>query len=215
MTTDLLSRAPPTDPLIAGKYIWMSQTFTYALGVEALRKERAEPFTFKENLQARVEASESGDHRLFETWLDSCTGIAYKAGTTKFKIVPQCAELCTIPAEFSEAFMSIDYGKIEGIELDSDKTAKYNTLLTKAEICKHPVWLAAVGEDKALLKTYTDIVFAVHKVYGKTAQLMRFGGQQNTPTDELRALLLFSWDLYTYTFGHNHLGSNSHFLARR
>ena len=83
--------------LIAGKYILMPQTLTYAKGVEALRVASVKrQFTLKENILARVEAYESGDERLFDTWLDLCTGIAYKAGTTKFKIIPECAELIGI-----------------------------------------------------------------------------------------------------------------------
>ena len=94
---------------IVGAYDIMDQTKTYALGVEALRQSHARgecpaqplyvdggrsivrPLTLKENIEARVndyERMKPGDERLrlFNRWNDSCTGVAYKAGTTKFKI---------------------------------------------------------------------------------------------------------------------------------
>ncbi len=209
----------PDDPLIAGKYILMPQTSTYALGVDALRKKGAKrPFTFKENIQARVEAYESGDHRLFETWLDSCTGIAYKAGTTKFKIVPNCEQLRNIPKDFSQAFMPINYAKIDGIELDSGSTlfgkrAIYNTRLTKAQIVEHPAWLATVEDDKALLKTYTDIVFAAYASrYSASDKLMCFWVRQDTSTDELRAAFVHNLSNNSYASGSINLNNGGRFL---
>ncbi len=179
------------EDIIADKYIRMPSTSTYALGVEALRKLGHKPFTFKENILARVEAFESGDYRLFNRWLDSCTGIVYKADTEKFKIVPNCAELCRIPAGFLEKFMPVEYAKIEGIELDSSTNARYNTSLRKKEIVEHPAWLAAVEEDKYLLKKYRDIVLKVYAVKrGETNHLMSFSLGGHPPTDELRSLFV-------------------------
>ena len=92
------------------EHILMPKTSTYALGVYALRDaylrggcsdqplfdNLVRPLTFRENILARVEDYErivGSDGkgrdkkerlRLFEIWLDSCTGIGYKAGTTKF-----------------------------------------------------------------------------------------------------------------------------------
>ena len=156
-----MGRIMATD-LIAGKYVLMPSARTYALGVEELRQASVKrPFTFKENLQARVEAYESGDYRLFETWLNSCTGIVYKAGTTRFKIIPSCAELIGINKDFSHSFLPVEYDTIAGVELDSSK-GKYNHLLTKAEVLEHPAWLASVEGDRTLLSAYTDIVFKAY-----------------------------------------------------
>jgi len=174
----------------------MPRTSTYARGIEALRTISKTPLTFKENILARVEAYESSDHRLFDTWLDSCTGIVYKAGTTKFKIVPNCTELRGISADFSQHFIPVNYAKIEGIELDSGsslfvKSVKYNGLLTKAEIVSHPAWLTAMDGDKHLLKTYTDIVFSAYAAkYSASDKLMGFWVRDNTKTDEGRALFV-------------------------
>jgi|GEM_PF-879683 len=213
--------APTPDTLIAGKYILMPQTSTYALGVDALRTLDKKTFTFKENILARVEAYESGDHRLFDTWLDSCTGIAYKKGTTKFKIINVCSELSGIAKEFNQFFLPTNYGKIDGVELDSDsrvfgKSAKYNSLLTKAEIVEHPAWLAVVDNDKVLLKNYTDIVFTAYAArHRATDKLMGFYVREKTATDELRALFVYDLFSYSYANGLNGLNLSGRFLAGR
>ena len=110
--------------------------------------------SFKENLQARIEdynilnnpdgSAKTDDERLklFNKWLDSCTGIAYKAGTTKFKIVHQSMDLIEIPSEFNQQFMQIDYDSIDCIEFDSSD-AKYITSLSLSKIKSHPSLLAA------------------------------------------------------------------------
>ena len=198
---------------IAGKYILMPEARTYALGVEGLRQASVErPFTFKENLQARVEADESGDHQLFDTWLDSCTGIAYKAGTTKFKLIPACAELIGINKDFSHSFLSVEYNTIAGVELDSS-TGKYNRLLTKAEILKHPAWHVLVEDDKTLLKAYTDIVFkAFASKYSSRDELLGFYMRENTPTNELRAVFVHDLDYSSGANGSGSLNGSGRFL---
>ena len=195
---------------ILGKYSVISSS-TYALGVhELLRKAEAEhalghpkisisgkvvyrPFTFEEDIAIRVEAyekagSEEERLKLFDNWLDSCTGIAYKAETTKFKIILVCNELITIDEGVRSSFLSGSYRGFTGIALDSSD-GKYNTGLSKSEILVHPAWLACVNDNKPLLKTYTDIVFAEYaKKYGKAEKLMGFYVRQNTDSDELRAV---------------------------
>ena len=207
-------------------YLLMPEARTYVLGVEALREYSAKGYsmqslytrtdgswivralTFKENLQARVEdyntlknadgSVKTDDERLrlFNRWNDSCTGISYKAGATKFKIVHQSLDLIEIPSEFNSEFMRIDYNSINGIELDSSD-AKYGTLLSKEEVICHPAWLAAVENDNVLLSEYADIVFNLLKEKYKKKDGMGFWVRQNTETDELRALLV------------NYLNSNS------
>ena len=204
---------------IAGRYILMPRTSTYALGIDALRKIGKKPFTFREKIQARVEAYESGDHRLFDTWLDSSCGIAYKKGTTKFKLVLDCKQLCDLSPDFSQFYLPVKYDKIDGVELDSGKrvmrkTAKYNTLLTKAEIQEHPAWLEVVG-DKALLKAYTDIVFNEYeKKYRKKDVLMGFYVGQKTAEDELRAVFVGSLNGGSNADGYYGLYSGGRFLRR-
>ena len=70
------------------------------------------PSTSKELLEAKVNHYEShtGVERLelFEhPWFDTCTGILYKGGTTKFKIVPVCLQLITIDQDFTDYFISV------------------------------------------------------------------------------------------------------------
>ena len=223
--------APSRSPL-DGLYILMPHTGKYALGVHALQDACSKdptsthpqstlpdgsriyrPLTFKENVEALVneyERPRSTDERLrlFQRWNDSCTGVAYKAGSTRFKIIPESVELITIDKEFNQGFLPVVYDGIPGIELDSS-TGKYNTLLTKDEVLSHPAWLAAVGGDAALLRTYRDIVFA--EKAGST-RLMRFWVPQNTPTDELRALFVSNLNFNSDADGNNYLNSSGSFL---
>ncbi len=139
-----------------------------------------------------------------ETLLPSCTGIAYKAGSTKFKIIPHCAELAGIDKDFSQHFLPINYSCIAGIELDSSDISsdQYGFLLTPDEIINHPAWLAAVEGDKQLLERYTDVVFKTHaQLYGSRTKLMSFSIEKNRSTDELRALSVVSLEDDSSTCG--------------
>ncbi|MBU2589155.1 MAG: hypothetical protein KKB39_00150 [Nanoarchaeota archaeon] len=154
------------------------------------------PLTFEENIKARVDDyetlfDENGNERdlnlrtrLFNTYLDSCTGIAYKAKTTKFKIVTECSELINIASNFNEHYLPIDYGSINGIELDSSQGI-YNQLLTPKQILEHPAWNEFI-KDKSLLKTYIDLFFKLKP----RDVIMGFGVRRNTAKDELRALFV-------------------------
>ncbi|MDP3640709.1 MAG: hypothetical protein Q8R53_05955, partial [Nanoarchaeota archaeon] len=80
--------------------------FTRADGTQIYRS-----LTFHEDLLARVtdfntEHDASGAQRsladrlrLFDHWLDSCTGTAYEAGTDMMKIIPACEPLIIIPGD--------------------------------------------------------------------------------------------------------------------
>ncbi len=156
------------------------------------------PLTFKENIEARVKEYQrmhnaEGTPRtkeqrlyLFGKWLDSCVGMAYKAQSTKFKIVPFSQDLITIDKDSRANFLPVEYDGLTGIELDSSRGI-YNTSLTKAQVVDHPAWRAAVNGDVALLREYADIVFSERT----EDKQMWFWVRQNTPTDELRALFVY------------------------
>ena len=176
------------------------------------------PLTFKENIEARVhdyetlknadgsERTEKERLRLFSRWLDSCTGIAYKTGTTRFKIIPICEQLITIKKFFANSFLQINYDHIEGVELDN-KNGKYNNLFTQDEVLEQPAWRTAVDDDK-LLKIYSKIVF--DKL--KQDKAMGFGVEPNKETDELRALWVNYLDNYSNAFGGSVLNGCGSFL---
>ncbi|MBU2590381.1 MAG: hypothetical protein KKB39_06490 [Nanoarchaeota archaeon] len=176
------------------------------------------PLTFEENIKARVDDyetlfDENGNERdlnlrtrLFNIWLDSCTGIAYKAKTTKFKIVTECSELINIASNFNSKYLPINYRGINSIELDSSQGV-YNKLLTPEQILEHPAWNTAV-QDKSLLKTYTDLVFKLNS----GDERMGFWVRQNTAKDELRALFVVNLDDYSFANGDYDLDSLAYFL---
>lgn len=177
------------------------------------------PLTFKENIEARVSEYQrthnsdstprTKEQRLYllSKWLDSCVGTAYKAQSTKFKIVPFSQDLIIIDKDFRAGFLPVAYDGLTGIELDSSRGI-YNTSLTKAQVVDHPAWRAAVDEDVALLREYADIVFS-EKTGDKH---MWFWIRQNTPTDELRALFVSSLSDDSNANGDDNLGSFGSFL---
>ncbi|MFH1316991.1 MAG: hypothetical protein ABII01_05725 [Candidatus Woesearchaeota archaeon] len=174
---------------------------TYANGLVALRQAYADgkaglqplfvksdgssvvrPMTFEETIDAVVNAFESGNRELLDNWNDSCTGIAYKKGTSLFKVVPVSSDLILLNAQFAQAYVSVGYDTQEGVELDKNK-GKYNVPLTKPEYLENPGWCAAVP-DKALREAFGDIVFAERK----TKAGMGFYVRDDPTEDLLRAL---------------------------
>src|SRR3989344_102003 len=230
------TKSPKSTPkeessVIEGTYILMLQVSTYALGVHALQKAcKSEtdsphpqcilddgsiiyrPLSFKENLEVRVTDYENNKDteerkRLFKHWNDSCTGVAYMGGTTKFKIVPRCHQLITIAKDFREASLPVDYDAVEGIELDR-AAGKYTTYLTKDEVLANEGWKAAVENDLELLKTYRDIVFTELK----RDNAMAFCVLDKPADDQLRALFVSDLDSNSIAYGYNDLGNSGTFL---
>src|SRR3989344_3816256 len=181
---------------------------TYAVGINELRKLSQEPFRFKENLQARLEQPD-----LYNHFLDSKCGIAYKAGTTKIKIIPDCKELKNISATFNDAFLSVPYNSLSRIELDTSQ-GKWNTPLTPAEIVVHPGWLAAVEGDKDFLEKYVRETFAAYaQRYQQAEKLMCFYVVTAPAEDQLRALYVYVLDDWSYAYG-SVLSDSGSFLRR-
>ena len=217
---------------MSSPYILLPRQTRYAKGVHALREDANKdpnsqqptwiqadgssiirPLSFRETIKARVNDYESptpsNDRlRLFHTWLDSCTGYASKKESTKFKLIPQCKELITLPQTFNEYALPIDYNTIQGIKLDTS-TAKYNQRLTKQEVLNHPAWREALEQDLPLLKTYTDIVFAELK---NPSRAMAFYVLVNSSTDLLTPLLAYNLDNISNTHSYNLLFNYVHFV---
>ena len=183
------------------------------------------PLSFKENIQARVENYETThnpdgrertlEERLFfimERQNNSCTAIVYKAGTTKFKVVPISEHLITLDPDFKEDFIRAKYSNIPGTELDSEK-GRYSEIMEKKDVLNHPGWLAAVEEDKALLNSYVNIIFTELEKYHRTAG-MGFWVSQYIVTDELRALLVCHLISKSIADGSRNLNYGGSFLRR-
>ena len=177
------------------------------------------PLTFKENIECRVNDYETlkdskGDEKskedrlkLFKVWLDSCTGLAYKAKTNKFKIQPVCEKLITIKPDSKQAFLDVDYNSFKGLELDSSK-GLYNELLTKREVVNHEGWNAALQGDTKLLKAYADIIFKEKD----SPNMMGFWTRKQTDQDELRGLFVGNLDCNSNSFGYYYLSNVGSFL---
>jgi len=119
----------------------------------------ARPLTFKETIQTRLnqwKESQGKDWSLWESWLDSCTGIVWEAGGRRFKIVPMHGDLLTAPPSNAE-YLPANFAKTPGTPLTVDST--YNRDLTFDEVVTHKGWLAAVEGDSALLQEYATVAF--------------------------------------------------------
>lgn len=223
--------SPHSSELLQGRYILMDRADTKALGIHALREACKNasksphpkfvkpkgsaiyrPLTFKENIEARVNDYESNKDddkrlRLFKRWIDSCTAVACKGKSTKFKIIPLSPDLVTIDKGFKKHFLSVDYDKLSGVELDR-KDAVYGSWISRAQVVEHPAWLAAVEGDKHLLRTYANIVFTERKV----EKQMAFFTRNKPDTDELRALFVNYLDGYSGAVGKYYLNYDGSFL---
>lgn len=146
------------------------------------------PLTFQETIDAKVKAYESGNKRLFNTCLNTCTGIVFD-GTSKFKIVQSSEELVLLSRGVDGPCVESSYEKVAALELDrNDSRFKYNNLLGYPEVLNHPAWNEAVP-DRALLRAYRDIVFGeLNKV--QTEEAMGFFLRSAPPADSLWALAI-------------------------
>ncbi|MDP2908648.1 MAG: hypothetical protein Q8N77_02470, partial [Nanoarchaeota archaeon] len=137
---------------------------TFAEGIAKLKKNGQKPFIFAENVEARIADYEANGEKaeLFKTWLDSVTGIVYKADSTKFKLILRSDKLENITQGFNKSFIPIDYDAEQGVEFDSAK-GKYNQQLIREEAKNHEFWLAAMGGDEELLEEYVYLWFGKTK----------------------------------------------------
>src|SRR3989344_4449523 len=182
------------------------------------------PFTMKENLQARIEdyntltntdgtqRTEEERRRFFNTWLDSCSGIHYLAGTTRFKIIPRSNELITLAQAPINEYLSVPYAQTSGTELNRTRS-KYYQNLSRAEVLKHPAWLAAVEEDQVLLGEAFDIMGAVNNAPADWKGMGFFVYPDKTQ-DELRPLFVNGQDGCGNAIGRNLLYDDGRLLRR-
>ena len=182
------------------------------------------PFTMKENLQARIEdyntltntdgtqRTEEERKRFFITWLDSCSGTHYLANTTRFKIIPRSNELITLAQAPTKEYLSVPYAQTSGTELNSTRS-KYNQNLSRAEVLKHPAWLAAVEEDQVLLGEAFDIMGAVNNAPADWKGMGFFVYPDKTQ-DELRPLFVNGQDGCGNAIGRNLLYDDGRLLRR-
>ena len=182
------------------------------------------PFTLKENLQARIEdyntltnpdgtrRTEEKRKRFFNTWLDSCSGTHYLAGTTRFKIIPRSNELITLTQAPVDDYLSVPYDQTSGTEFDSSR-GKYNQALSRAEVLEQPAWLAVVEEDRALLGEAFDVMRTVKKAPADWKG-MGFYVYPNQAQDELRPPFTSSQGRGGDADGRYLLGNDGRFLRR-
>lgn len=182
---------------------------TYAKCIAQLKKQGRKPFTFFENIEARIADYEANgkDAKLFDTWLSSVTGIAYKANSAKFKLILRSDKLENIALD--QGFIPIDYDAEQGLEFDH-LNGKYRQPLTREEAKIHEFWLAAMSGDKEKLERYVDIWFdKTGKKKGMSICLASIGPCR----DELRALTLNDDYLDSDASDHNYLFSNPRFVS--
>lgn len=240
--SDQNSPASESSNIMGGTYTQLPKADTYAVGVVALRTQLNanpsnahpqfilpngssvyRPLTFRENIEARIidynrdkniDGSKRTDAQkleLFNTWIDSCTGIAYKKKTKLFKISPICGELITIDNGFNSAFLPVDYSKFSGNELDSSMGV-YNQDLSLSQVLVHPAWIAALEDDKALLKEYAGITFNILKTKYSKEEGMGFYVRSDTTKDELRALYVNLIGSDSSAIGYDNLSDYARFL---
>jgi len=159
-------------------------------------KKVVRPFTFKETLEKRLcqyhNAATKERWRLFNSWNDTCTGIAYKGKTSKFKIIPTSEHLLRLDPRSHREVIPITYDRdfAELPELNSED-ATCGQVLSKSDVIVHPAWLAAVEQDNDLLQTYADVVYFELDRRGRDTGMV-FNVVKTPDKDHLRALFVYN-----------------------
>lgn len=181
----------------------------YAKGIAKLKEQGKKPFTFYENIEARIlDYKNNGeDSELFKTSFSSVTAIVYKAHSTKFKLIIRSDKLENISSGFRREYMIVDYDAEHGIELDHAK-GKYSQYLTRKEAKNHEFWLAAMNGDKEKLIKYVDMWFDKTGLEGMGVYLI-----SNTKQNELRALVLDYGGFNSSAYGCECLRDEVHFVS--
>ncbi len=135
------------------------------------------PATMEEIMQLRLEETLS-----FDRYYDSSTGIAYAGDNKdKFKLIPSSKDLIGVNPKtelYSGGIILTpeQYQAIQAQELTRED-ALFNQRLTEKQVLKHPAWLAAVNNDKELLRDYTSEVFRLSReLYNKIVAMGFFIG---------------------------------------
>jgi len=178
---------------------------TYGEGLGRLRRDddgsglqpffngRSRPFTFAENLRARLEDDKSP---LWDSYLNSCTGILYKGnpkgGVVKFKIIQISEGLLGLPENFSREYVPLNFDAIETEETFRTDSVVCNQVLTPDMARGHRAWLAAAGYDQKLLNDYVKRAEAKAREQGNNLEefFMNFWTVEKPKTDQLRSLVV-------------------------
>jgi len=181
----------------------------YAKGIAKLKEQGKKPFTFSENIEARIiDYNNYGeDSELFMTSFSSVTGIVYKAHSTKFKIIIRSNKLENINSGSRRKYITVNYNAEQGVELDIAK-GKYGEYLTRKEAKNHEFWLAAMNGDKEKLIKYIDMWFDKTGLEGMGVYLI-----SNTKQNELRSLVLDYGGFNSSAYGRDGLSDDVHFVS--
>ena len=194
--------------------------------VEIAGEKVPRPLTTQENVRYMLENWETKKNidgtqrteqeraRLFiESWKDSCDGVANKAKTTKFKIIPECSQLLALPEDFNKEFVVVnyenDFSRFE--ELDSSK-GKYNQDLNETEFNAHPGWEQLIPDANLKKDFGTAVYYLLDKFRNGRKIGAGFYVLQNTAKDELRAAFVHYLDNVCGGLARSILNFNSSFL---
>lgn len=218
-----LNNSPKTDLNEGNKVHYeLVKTDRYAQGIAEMRQ-KGGAFTFKETMTARLlDWQVNKDNKLFNTYSDTCTGIAYgKSG--EIVIIPKCKRLLDIPDNFNkeaivfpdtpEGNAEFEELKKQGIQLSRDSS--FNKLLSRDAVKENKGWIAAFEGDKKLLSDYADMWF--NKKYGRenddNKTGMTFWLIDTPKQNQLRALVA-SYDInYSVAYGNYNLSNDGRFVS--
>ncbi len=177
-------------------------------------KKMPRPLTFWETVKfMRDIYSVTGNARIFSVYMDTCTGIAYLANSTMFKIIPESENLISIPKGDSRPFLPIDYGRLNNFpEIDSSETYRglplFNCCLDKQRYMHNKGWYYALQQDTQLMSDFFNII---SNIKGRNGELLSFYVKENPWQNLLRALFV-SYVGDSFAGGGNDLGSSARFL---
>ncbi len=183
-------------------------------------KSKARPLTAEETMEAMLDdyfcegAGKDQRRRLWQKKIDTCTAIVYKSQSTKFKIVSPSEDLILITEDCLKGYLQVNYDKLPGIELDSEKGV-FGMGLYKAKALKHDAWLAAAGGKGYLLREYCEVMFALIKEIWNLDQAMAFGITPFVKETKLHSLVLSGTNNSGNAIGYYDPNNASSFVRRK
>ncbi|MBI5393133.1 hypothetical protein HZA96_04640 [Candidatus Woesearchaeota archaeon] len=152
--------------------------------------------------------------RLWDKLIDTCAGVAYENGNNEhFKLSSICEPLITIPQDFRNAFLDVNYAAFDGIQLA--RTAYYYKRLSEQEFDLCEAWQLLLPDQTARTRL-KQIVY--HQAKNQQEQLLIADNDKkalgfylvnNSDRDQLRSVFVSSRNNYSDAYGVNLNGSSS------
>ena len=177
------------------------------------------PMSFKDVMQRRLEVANSNYPDLIEAWLGKYfdTGDACVIDSNgNLKVVLDSKHLRELNSKTkltngAIVLSNVDYSKLGGEEFSPVILNRYtmSSELTEKQVNNHPVWVSLARGDEALLKAYSQMIFAKAKEKFNYDKNMGIYLLSSPEMPQLRSWYANSLYYRSIAFGRDDLGCGS------